>query len=73
MRAAATYYEERVPRLGDEFLTEVERVCSRLSEVSPWQRDSMRNIARLALRRFPFGLIYRLKSSKVVGQSTDLT
>ena len=33
LRAAANYYESRVPGLGDEFLTEVEAACSRLAEL----------------------------------------
>lgn len=52
LRAAASYYEDRVLGLGDEFLADVERAC-------------YVDHRRLALRRFPFGLIYRLSSSKV--------
>ncbi|MGO9513150.1 MAG: type II toxin-antitoxin system RelE/ParE family toxin [Steroidobacteraceae bacterium] len=65
LRAAAAYYQERVPGLGDEFLAEVERVCSRLSEQQSLGPRLDAEHRRLALRRFPFGLIYRLKSSKV--------
>jgi hypothetical protein len=32
LRAAASYYEDRVSGLGDEFLADVERGCLRLSE-----------------------------------------
>ncbi len=32
LRAAVAFYERRVAGLGEDFLTEVERVCSRLSE-----------------------------------------
>jgi plasmid stabilization system protein ParE len=65
LRAAATYYEECAPGLGEQFLVEVESACARLSEhqslgprVDPEHR-------RLTLRRFPFALVYRVKSSNV--------
>jgi hypothetical protein len=32
LRAAASYYEDRVSGLGDAFLADVERACLRLSE-----------------------------------------
>ena len=65
MRAAAAYYQDRVPGLGEEFLAEVERVCSRLSEQQSLGPRLDAEHRRLALKRFPFGLIYRLKSSNV--------
>jgi toxin ParE1/3/4 len=65
LRGAASYYEDRVPGLGDEFLAEVESACLRLSEHQALGPRLDANHRRLALRRFPFGLIYRLSSSKV--------
>jgi toxin ParE1/3/4 len=65
MRAAATYYQDRVLGLGDEFLAEIERVCARLSEQQSLGPRLDADHRRIALRRFPFGLIYRLNSSKV--------
>ena len=32
LQAAAIYYEERVPGLGEQFLAEVEHACSRLGQ-----------------------------------------
>jgi hypothetical protein len=54
MRAAANYYQERVPGLGDECLAEVERVCSRLTEQQSLGPRLDAEHRRLALRRFPF-------------------
>ena len=44
LRAAAAFYEARVPGLGDDFLKEVERVCSLRASTNRWDRDSMRSI-----------------------------
>jgi plasmid stabilization system protein ParE len=65
LQAAANYYESRVPGLGGDFLIEIEGACSRLSELplagSPLDAEHR----RFGLRRFPFGLIYRITSSGV--------
>lgn len=65
LRATAIDYEGRLPGLGSEFLVEVESVCSRLSEHQALGPKLDAEHRRLGLRRFPFGLIYRVKSSKV--------
>lgn len=65
LRATAVYYEGRLPGLGSEFLAEVESVCSRLSEHQALGPRLDAEHRRLRLRRFPFGLIYRVKSFKV--------
>ena len=65
LRAAALFYEDRVPGLGEQLLTEVEHACSRLGEhqaLGP-RLDPVHR--RLGLRRFPFALIYRITTSKV--------
>jgi anti-anti-sigma regulatory factor len=54
VRAAAIFYEDRVPGLGEQFLTEA--ACSRLGEhqaVGPRLDPEHR---RFGLRRFPFAL-----------------
>jgi plasmid stabilization system protein ParE len=65
LRAAATYYEDRAPGLGGQFLAEVERACSRLNEHQSLGPRLDSEHRRLALRRFPFALIDRIKSSDV--------
>jgi hypothetical protein len=64
LRAAAKYYNDRVSGLGAEFLAEVEKACLRLGEHQALGPRLDADHRRLALRRFPFGLIYRLRSSK---------
>ena len=65
LRASVLYYEARLTGLGNEFLIEVESVCSRLSEHQSLGPRLDAEHRRLGLRRFPFGLIYRVTSSKV--------
>jgi toxin ParE1/3/4 len=65
LRAAVSYYADRVSGLGEELLADVERACLRLSEHEALGPILDADHRRLALRRFPFGLIYRLSSSKV--------
>ena len=65
LRAAAIFYEDRVPGLGEQFLTEVEHACLRLGELQALGPRLDREHRRLGLRRFPFALIYRIKTSKV--------
>jgi toxin ParE1/3/4 len=65
LRATAVYYEGRLPGLGSEFLVEVESVCSLLGEHQSLGPRLDAEHRRLGLRRFPFGLIYRVKSFKV--------
>src|SRR5207302_8627657 len=65
LRAAAKYYNDRVSGLCSEFLAEVEKACGRLGEHQALGPRLDADHRRLALRRFPFGLIYRLRSSKV--------
>jgi toxin ParE1/3/4 len=65
LRAAAVFYEDRVPGLGEQFLIEVERACSRLGEHQALGPRLDPEHRRLGLRRFPFALIYRVKASTV--------
>lgn len=65
LRAAARLYEERAPGLGEQFLGEVEHVSSRLREHQALGPRLDLEHRRLGLRRFPFALIYRIKTSKV--------
>jgi toxin ParE1/3/4 len=61
LRAAANYYENRVPGLGGDFLAEGQAACSQLSEVQILGSRLDAEHRRFGLRRFPFGLIYRVK------------
>ena len=65
LRGAANFYEDRVRGLGAEFLAEVERACARLSEHQALGPKLDAEHRRIGLRRFPFGLIYRVQPAQV--------
>jgi toxin ParE1/3/4 len=57
---AIAHYERQVPGLGAQFLREIETTFDRLLEhpqSAPLVRGEFR---RLGLRRFPYGIIYRI-------------
>ena len=57
---AVAYYDTQARGLGDSFLDEFQAAVNRIEELpEAWQRLS-RNTRRCRLRRFPYGLIYRL-------------
>ena len=60
MQAAAAYYEERVRGLGDEFLDEVEHGLRRIQQFPLLWPVYEGEYRRSLLRRFPYGLIYRV-------------
>jgi hypothetical protein len=64
-RVAASYYESRVAGLGEEFIVEVEHTCRLLEEFPDLGPRLDLAHRRLALRRFPFALIYRIDGSEV--------
>jgi plasmid stabilization system protein ParE len=61
----AAFYERHVVGLGEEFIAEVERVCTILGERPRIgaRYDSLHR--RVLLRRFPFSLIYRTDDSRL--------
>ncbi|MDA1142511.1 MAG: type II toxin-antitoxin system RelE/ParE family toxin [Planctomycetota bacterium] len=65
MRSAASYYEERVHGLGEDFLDEVEHGLNRIGEFpllwSPYEKEYRRYL----LKRFPYGLIYRTEGETI--------
>ena len=65
LNEAAQYYERESPGLGTAFLAEVEHSTAAIlqyPEASPIIVGSLR---RRLLRRFPYGLIYRVKPERV--------
>jgi toxin ParE1/3/4 len=64
--AAASYLEDRVVGLGGEFLDDVERTGTLLSEFSQIGRrlDSMHRA--VPLQRFSFNLVYRITDGEAV-------
>jgi len=65
MRVAAAYYEARERGRGDQFLDEVEEGLQRIRHFPrlwPLYEGVYR---RHILKRFPFGLIYRIAPEKI--------
>jgi len=62
---AAEYYEARKPDLGNEFLSEVERLLATLSDVPVVGEKLDRIHRRIPLRRFPYALIFRCEADLI--------
>ena len=61
------WYEERSENLGTEFLVEVDRAITTVSD-SPaiWPfRNKNKGIQRYLVHRFPYGVIYRIRDQIV--------
>jgi mRNA-degrading endonuclease RelE of RelBE toxin-antitoxin system len=65
MQAAAAYYEERVSGLGDEFLDEIEQGLHRIRQFPLLWSIYEGEYRRYLLKRFPYGLIYRLTPDRI--------
>jgi plasmid stabilization system protein ParE len=66
VKAAARYYEERVPGLGFEFISEVQAAIRRIvAHPQAWcpLDDDFR---RCRTSRFPYGIIYALEHGEVL-------
>jgi toxin ParE1/3/4 len=66
MVQAARYYESKVPRLGSEFLSEVQRVVQGMEshpESAPKVKDIIR---RRILTRFPYAILYQVDPDEIV-------
>jgi toxin ParE1/3/4 len=62
---AAYYYAQDRPGLGEAFLAEVQRVTRLLAE-KPMAGTSVReDILRWRLRRFPYAIIYRIRTDHI--------
>jgi len=61
LNEAAQYYELEQPGLGSAFLNEVQRCLRAISEHPEAGRIMLGQVRRRLLRRFPYGLLYRLK------------
>ena len=65
MRDAAAYYEEQAPGLGGDFLDDVERGTHWVQQFPFSWATYEGEYRRHLLRRFPYGLIYRVGSEKI--------
>ncbi len=66
MLEATRYYESQASGLGIDYLSEVERAVVAISE-SPMTWPILEGVLRRRLvRRFPFGILYRIESEEIV-------
>jgi plasmid stabilization system protein ParE len=63
---AALFLEHRVAGLGDGLVVEVERSLTRLAQNPNVGPDVGGGARRLHMRRFPYGLIYRVEPERVL-------
>ena len=66
MVQAAGYYQSKVPVLGFEFLSEVQRVVKGIEahpEAAPKVQGEIR---RRILRRFPYAVLYQIDPEEIV-------
>jgi plasmid stabilization system protein ParE len=65
-RAARRWYEDQVPGLGARFAGEIEEVFQRIAS-NPSEFPTVHGeIRRAVLRRFPFGIYFRIYQQDIV-------
>lgn len=60
--AAARFYDDHTPGLGFDFIAEVQRATRVLAAYPELGHRFSRRLRRLIVRRFPYGLLYRVES-----------
>ena len=65
LNEAAQYYERDSPGLGAAFVTEVERCTAAILEHPEAGPIVTGAIRRRLLRRFPYGLLYRIRPEQI--------
>ena len=66
LREARQWYEAQRSGLGDEFLDELKRAITFLTEQPDRRPLYYRDFRRLLTRRFPYKLFYRIESDRVI-------
>jgi plasmid stabilization system protein ParE len=72
LRAAAVWYDEQRPRLGDEFIAEVSTVLDRIGEASasfpvwPGTSAAPLSIRRAVANRFPYVIAFEAHSKHIL-------
>jgi plasmid stabilization system protein ParE len=65
VRRAAKWYERQHEGLGKEFVVEVDAALERIAG-NPEQYEVVhREIRHCILRRFPYGVLYRIQANKI--------
>ena len=63
---AADWYENQVTGLGDDFLDEVAQAYRCILEHPAAWREMARGVRRYLLRRFPYGVYYKVEKDLVL-------
>ncbi len=66
MLEAALYYQSQASKLGIDFLSEVERATKFIAESPNTWPILEGKLRRRLIKRFPFGILYRVESEKIV-------
>lgn len=66
MLEAALYYQSQAIRLGIDFLSEVEHAVKSIVESPKTWPILEGELRRRLIRRFPFGVLYRVESEEIV-------
>lgn len=61
-----TFYEERLPGLGADYLAEFEAAMSHICRYPNFYPVIAENIHKAGLKRFPFHVIYRAEAAQIV-------
>ncbi|MBI5666294.1 MAG: type II toxin-antitoxin system RelE/ParE family toxin [Nitrospirae bacterium] len=66
MNEAARYYEAQASGLGVDYLSEVERAVTSISESPELWPKLVGELRRRLVRRFPFGILYYIESKEII-------
>ncbi len=66
MIEAASHYQSQAPGLGLDYLSEIERAVKAIAESPDTWPVIEGELRRRLVRRFPFGLLYRIDPEEVV-------
>ena len=65
IRDAFDWYEDQSPGLGNEFVTELDRVISKLTTDPRIYQTVNKEVRRALARRFPYGIYYLVDEDRV--------
>jgi len=66
LQEAASWYENQLAGLGNEFLDEIMITLERVAELPSLYPAIHRNTQRALTHRFPFGIYYRIEGDQVI-------
>jgi plasmid stabilization system protein ParE len=66
LRSAARYYEQQIPGLGRDFITEVRATILRIVQWPQAWQPLDEQIRRCRTHRFPYGIIYAVENGEVL-------